>query len=88
MGTQTFAQAFFQLYFRLADEDGTTLEVSVADERVSPPILLSLDHLMFNVHRLASAPSCKTWNRKTYTMMSKGRLTCLSLWCGLYSATF
>ena len=34
MGTQTFVQAFFELYFRLADEEGTTLEVSVADERV------------------------------------------------------
>ncbi|KAM5532336.1 hypothetical protein V8D89_014015 [Ganoderma adspersum] len=41
MGTQTFAQAFFELYFRLADEDGTTLEVSVADERCS--ILHDLD---------------------------------------------
>ncbi|KAI1794699.1 hypothetical protein LXA43DRAFT_1080747 [Ganoderma leucocontextum] len=41
MGTQTFAQAFFQLYFRLADEYGTTLEVSVADERCS--VLHDLD---------------------------------------------
>ena len=37
MGTQTFVQAFFELYFRLADEEGTTLEVSVADERVCLP---------------------------------------------------
>ncbi|PIL24317.1 hypothetical protein GSI_14070 [Ganoderma sinense ZZ0214-1] len=35
MDTQTFVEAFFELYFRLADEDGTTLEVSVADERCS-----------------------------------------------------
>lgn len=36
METQTFAQAFFELYVRLADSEGTTLEVSVADERVCP----------------------------------------------------
>ena len=35
MDDETAVEAFFQLWFRIADEEGTTLDVSVADERVS-----------------------------------------------------
>ena len=35
MDDETFVQAFFQLYFRIEDEEGTTLDVNVSDERVS-----------------------------------------------------
>ncbi|KAI0780559.1 hypothetical protein BD413DRAFT_5316 [Trametes elegans] len=35
MDDETAVEAFFQLWFRIADEEGTTLDVSVADERCS-----------------------------------------------------
>ena len=35
MEDETCVRGLFSLYFRLQDEDGTTLEVSVGDERVS-----------------------------------------------------
>ncbi|KAI0807789.1 hypothetical protein C8Q74DRAFT_1322450 [Fomes fomentarius] len=35
MEDETFVRAFFQLYFRIADEDGNSLDVSVSDERCS-----------------------------------------------------
>ncbi len=40
MEDDTAVAAFFQLWLRVADEEGTTLDVSIADERVST-ILLS-----------------------------------------------
>ncbi|KAI0723872.1 hypothetical protein C8T65DRAFT_734380 [Cerioporus squamosus] len=37
MEDESFARAFYQLCFRIADEDGTTLDVSVSDKRVGRP---------------------------------------------------
>ncbi len=34
MEDESFARAFYQLLFRIADEDGSTLDVSVSDKRV------------------------------------------------------
>lgn len=34
MEDETFVRAFFQLYFRITDEHGNSLDVSVSDERV------------------------------------------------------
>lgn len=40
MDDETSVEALFQLWIRVADQDGATLDVSVADERVSPDVFL------------------------------------------------
>ena len=44
MEDESFVRASYQLCFRIADDDGTTLDVSVSDERVGAVSLLRTRH--------------------------------------------
>ena len=52
MEDETSVRGFFHLYFRISDEEGTTLDVSVSDERVSLFIVIP------NSRRLTSSAQC------------------------------
>lgn len=56
MEDESFVRASYQLCFRIADDDGTTLDVSVSDERVGAFPFSELDSALIMALWRGSVP--------------------------------